>query len=182
MTNKLSCQDKYEIVKLLKSKLKSQRQLARQYNVSKSAIQRIKSDYDTNIICDDIINVSTKEDGQTSRLSRSCDLDKKVFEIFQRLRHKNFPLNGQSIKKIVLNVAKRMQLTSFKASNEWLEKFRGRHQLDFKILCGELKLANLGVDDFKNILIEKMKIYTPSEIYNCHETSLYYRSIAKKVL
>ena len=25
-----------------------------------------------------------------------------------------------------------------------------------------------------------MKIYTPSEIYNCDETSLYYRSIAKK--
>ena len=76
-----------------------------------------------------------------------------------------------------------MQLTSFKASNGWLEKFKGRHQLDFKILCGELKSANyLGVDDFKNILIEKMKIYTPSEIYNCDETSLYYRSIAKKVL
>ena len=71
-----------------------------------------------------------------------------------------------------------MQLTSF---NGWLEKFKGRHKLDFKILCGELKSVNyLGVDDFKNILIEKMKIYTPSEIYNCDKTSLYYISIAKK--
>jgi len=59
-------------------------------------------------------------------------------------------------------------------------KFKGRHQLDFKILCGELKSANyLGVEDFKNIWIEKMKIYTLSEIYNRDETSLYYRSIQK---
>ena len=55
-----------------------------------------------------------------------------------------------------------MQLTPFEASNRWLEKFKGMHQLNFKILCGELKSVNyLGVDDFKNILIEKMKVYTP---------------------
>ena len=62
MTNKLSCQDKYEIVKLLKSKLKSQRQLARQYNVSKSAnldlaiIEAFKNHYQNYLLEKFILN------------------------------------------------------------------------------------------------------------------------------
>ena len=49
------------------------------------------------------------------------------------------------------------------------------------MLFVEVKSANFSaIDSFRTVLTEKMKKYARSEIYNCDETSLYYRTIGKK--
>ena len=174
MKNNLSFQDKYEIFQKLKNKEKSQRQLAEDFATSKSKIQRIKAEFDRRMD-------SGPNDSQHPEASRSHDLDNQVFEMFQRLRSKNYPLNGPTLKRIALKIANKMQYSSFKASNGWLEKFKARHQLSFKVLSGELKSANYSaVTSFKKVFDDKMKKYASSDVYNCDETSLYYRSISKK--
>ena len=100
----------------MENKEKSQRQLAQQFCVSKSTIQRIKAEFDG------IIN-SDQNHVKASKSLVSQEVDHKVFEIFHRLRNKNYPLNGIMLKRISLRISKKLNYSSFKASNVWLDKF-----------------------------------------------------------
>jgi len=94
---------------------------------------------------------------KTSKSLVSHELDDKVFEIFQRLRNKNYPLNGLMLKRISLRISKKLKYSYFKASNGWLDKFKIRHKLNFKILSGEVKSAKFSaIDGFRTVLTKKM--------------------------
>lgn len=179
---KLKYSERNKIANELKKGLKSQRKLAREYGIGKSSIQRIKTEFDKEN--DENINVKDKENSgiQSEEVTRIKPMfDEKVFELFQRLRSRNFPINGPTIKRIALKIAAGMNLKEFKASNGWLEKFKIRHCLNFKTLSGEMKSVDTTqVENFRNILEEKINEYGYSGVYNCDETSLFYRTVAKK--
>ena len=60
--------------------------MAEDFATSKSKVQRIKAEFDRRMD-------SGPNDSQHPEASRSYDLDNQVFEMFQRLRSKNYPLN-----------------------------------------------------------------------------------------
>ena len=50
-------------------------------------------------------------------------MDSQTYELFQKLRNKNFPLNATMKRRFALNVASKLKTSDFKASNGLLEIF-----------------------------------------------------------
>ncbi|KAJ4427113.1 hypothetical protein ANN_24728 [Periplaneta americana] len=64
-------------------------------------------------------------------------INKAVIEWFSRIRSQNVPVSGPMIQAKVLEFAAELGDSEFKASNGWLEKFRKRHDIKFRSICGE---------------------------------------------
>jgi hypothetical protein len=66
--------------------------------------------------------------------------------------------------------------SGFKASNYWLERFRARHNIQFKVISGEGAAVNFEtVEDWKARLPKILESYYPADIYNCDETGLFFK-------
>ena len=69
--------------------------------------------------------------------NNTMSLNTKVMEFFTLGRQKNIPLLDPLFQEEALKMAVEMGIIDCKASNGWLEKFRLRYSMDFKILSAE---------------------------------------------
>lgn len=75
-----------------------------------------------------------------------------------------------------INCFKVFKILNIKASSGWLAKFKKRHNLIFKTMHGQSKSANIdGAKKFAEKLVFVNENYEPDCIYNCDETSLFYK-------
>ena len=78
---------------------------------------------------------------------------------------------------------KRYDQANFKASNGWLERFKGRHNISSAVISGEKGCVDgIVVDDWKERLPELISGYKPDDIYNMDETGLFYRAVPDRTL
>ena len=81
---------------------------------------------------------STKK--RNSRNEYSQQFDQKVYEWFVTQRSKNIPISGPLLQERARQIRQQLGGTTaddFKASNGWLEKFRIRHSIQYRVICGE---------------------------------------------
>ena len=72
-----------------------------------------------------------------SKKSDNKDLDEAVFTWFINARSSNIPVNEIIIKEKALSLAKSLELTDFRVSDGWLDKWKQRHNVIFKAVLGE---------------------------------------------
>ncbi|GBM29117.1 Tigger transposable element-derived protein 6 [Araneus ventricosus] len=100
---------------------------------------------------------------------------------FCSARAKNIPVNGVLLQEKAKEIGESLGLETFKASNGWLEKFRTRHNISFKQICGEEKSVNPNeVTDWFGKLKSLLKGYDDRDIFNADETDLFYRVLPEK--
>ena len=110
-----------------------------------------------------------------------ADVDKHVFDFFNKARPKNMPVFGPMLKEEALCFASQNGQDNFKASEGWLTAFLKRHKIKFVALCGEAaEVPEDVVQDFKSRLPSIVQGYKPEDIYNCDESGLYFRGIPTK--
>jgi centromere protein B len=71
------------------------------------------------------------------------EMEKILIEWFEGMRSANLPINGVLLKEKAIRVAIRLRIENFKGSSGWLDRFKKRHGLEYKSLCGE----SASVDD-----------------------------------
>ncbi|KAL4101114.1 hypothetical protein QTP88_021134 [Uroleucon formosanum] len=89
-------------------------------------------------------------------------------------------VHGVEIQAAVDRLAKQLNINNFKASSRWLFRFRRRHNITNKKICGEsLSADNEAVQPFRKKLndILKAENILPSQLYNYDETGLYWRAL-----
>jgi hypothetical protein len=87
------------------------------------------------------------------------------------------------IQQKALEVARALNFGSFKASNGWLHKFKTRHNILCKTICGESADAPKEIADlWKKKLYRLCDGYSERDIFNCDETGLMFRAIPDKTL
>ena len=71
---------------------------------------------------------------------------------------------------------------NFKVSNGWFEKFKERHGLSFKKLCGESEEVDAATVNGwrKEQLKSLLEKYEPDDIFTADETALYYKLLPDK--
>ncbi|KAJ8897590.1 hypothetical protein PR048_002939 [Dryococelus australis] len=75
-----------------------------------------------------------------SRMKNTNSSSKRAFPKTEGLGQKyNIPLSAPLIRKKTLEMAKETGFEDFKASMGWLDKFRTRHNISYKNICGEGK-------------------------------------------
>ena len=103
---------------------------------------------------------------------------------FTQQRSLNVPINGPILASKAIEFAGRLGLTEFKASNGFLEKFKNRNGLVFKMVSGEACSADKVAASkwLAEILPKYMERFTSKDIYNADETALFYQMLPTKTL
>ena len=71
----------------------------------------------------------------------------------------------------------------FTASNGWLSRFAARHQIKFTNLHGgSAKVSPDAAQQWKTKLPEICAGYSPSNIFNCDETGVFFQALHQKSL
>jgi hypothetical protein len=78
------------------------------------------------------------------RVSPHEELTHLLIQWLQRMRTENFPFNGPVLWKKAPEIALRLKVENFKASNGWLDQFKKCHSVSYKtVVKVELSLKTL---------------------------------------
>jgi len=79
--------------------------------------------------------------------------------------------------------AKTLGYSDFKASAGWLDKFKKRHDLTQKSICGEsADVPEEVCDSWMQKIPEILKEFSPQNIFNADETGLFFKCLPTKTL
>jgi transposase len=115
---------------------------------------------------------------KTSKESKYAELEQILFTWYQQSRAVNIPIDGCIIREKAKQIAVRLAIDDFAASNGWISRFKDRHGLVYKKLAGE----SASVDPERtslwiNELPKLLEGYEPRDIYNADETGLFYNCL-----
>lgn len=176
----LTIEMKKEVLDLL-DKGDSQRKIAEAFSVAKSTVgnigkNRIEILKAWNENC-------CSERKRKLRKTENEELNNLVFEFFCKCRSIDIPVSGPMLQSKAKEIAEKLDIEKFQASNGWLESFQRRHNINFRILCGESAAADLEVAaEWKSKLPNLLKEYTPEDQFNADEFALLYRQMPRKSL
>ncbi|CAF1419046.1 unnamed protein product [Adineta steineri] len=112
-------------------------------------------------------------------------LDQKVYEWFVTQRSKNIPISGPLIQEQARQIRQQLDPTNddFKASNGWLEKFRKRHGIKYKSICGESATVDASiVDEWLSRISSVINKLDLSDVYNADESGLFFKALPNRSL
>lgn len=112
------------------------------------------------------------------------DVEEKLLSWFTTARGNNIPVSGPLLQEKALEIAKELEMNDFTASVGWLDRFKKRHNVVHKVMCGEKRSVDPdSVAKWKSeTLPELIKGYSPSNIFNADETGLFYNLQPDKTL
>ncbi|XP_033218295.1 tigger transposable element-derived protein 4-like [Belonocnema kinseyi] len=117
------------------------------------------------------------------RKTKNEELNNLVFEFLCKCRSIDIPVSGLMLQSKGKEIAKKLGIEKFQASNGWLESFQRRHNINFRILCGEPAATDLEVAaEWKSKLPNLLKEYAPENQFNAVEFALLYRQMPRKSL
>jgi transposase len=179
--NELTLEQKVQLIKFLEEG-NSERKTAAKFNVSKGTVGNIKKrgeEYMEKYQDESMF----RERCRKLRKTENEELNNLVWDWFRKVRSADLPVSGPLIQEAAKKFAERLKKEDFVASNGWLECFRRRHDISFKILSGEVASADTTeANNFKAKIKEKCEGYRPEDIFNADETGLYFRALPNKSL
>ena len=111
------------------------------------------------------------------------EIDEDIWQFFCNARSKNIPINGPMLQSEANESALRHNYNNFTSSNGWLKSFCDRHQIHFASLHGEsAEVSNDVVNQWLSELPNIIQDYELRNIYNCDETSIFFKALPKKSL
>ncbi|XP_065218086.1 tigger transposable element-derived protein 6-like [Planococcus citri] len=116
------------------------------------------------------------------RCGKHDELEKILLDWFTQARAMNIPIDGPLLKSKGLEIAKKLGIDNFNASDGWLHRFRSRHGVLHKKISGEAE----SVDDdcvtswMKNVLPSLLAGYAPADVFNADECALFYKLMPDK--
>jgi hypothetical protein len=177
----LSLEDKINLIKK-KEQGVSHRELCDSFHISIGAVSNIlkrkceyTNDYETN---------KNKKVKRKYKHDFSQEINDNVYEWFVAQRAKNIAISGPILQEYARQIGNKFNNSEkFKASNGWLEKFRTRYNISFRVISGESRAVDQGtIDDWKSRLRNIIEDYDPVDIFNMDETGLFYKLMPDKSL
>ena len=113
------------------------------------------------------------------------DVEKALLKWFTNVRDQNLPVSGPMLVTKAEEFAKRLNHPDFKCSIGWLDRFKERHNITFKKICGEAKSVDDKSEEMNEWLTELQGImteYSPDNIFNADETGLFFKLLPEKTL
>ncbi|CAF3816564.1 unnamed protein product [Rotaria sordida] len=179
--NELCLQEKINLIKEQENGF-SYRELCDKFQISIGAVSNIlkrKLEY-----TDDYELNRNKKLKRKSKNEFNQDINTHVYEWFTLQRSKNIPISGPILQQYARDIAQQLdESTNFRASNGWLNRFRTRYNIHFRTICGEARAVDPNtVNDWKIRLHSIIEHYDACNIFNCDETSLFYKLMPDRSL
>lgn len=178
----LTLEEKVQVIDEFEKTKMSHRQLAEKFAVGKTQIATILKDKEG-------IYKSWRENGFSEKSKKrlkteAFEIDSVLYDWYCAARQKKIPVSGPILQEKALEIAKNLGCSEeFKASNGWLHRFKTRHNLCSKILCGEsADVPAIVAEDWKKKVAGFCEAYAQRDIFNCDETGLFYRALPNRTL
>ncbi|KAI8502235.1 hypothetical protein Bbelb_198230 [Branchiostoma belcheri] len=177
----LTLGEKVDVIRRYEKGGTSARNLAKDFGVGKTQIQNIlkrKIEY-----LEDYDNNAPSSKKRNSKPTGNEEINKLCWEFFCDTTSRLVPCSGPLLQEQALKFAEQLGVTTFKASNGWLESFRKRHNIGQSTMVGESGGVDSGVvDDWKKKLADITAGYAPENVFNMDESGLFYRTTTNKTL
>ena len=97
-------------------------------------------------------------------------------------RERNVPIGGYIIREKTLDFAKELNITDFKASDGWLDRWKNRHNVVFRAISGEERsyTEEMAASWAQTHLHTILSRYDLRDIYNADEFGLFYQQLPTK--
>ncbi|CAM1304467.1 TIGD4 (predicted) [Pycnogonum litorale] len=122
------------------------------------------------------------EDDENSRKNKRMrkaaypELEEALQKWMQQARASNLPITGPLLKAKAAYFSMKMGHDDFDFSNGWLDRFKKRKGVVFKVVTGESAgVSTEIVNDWKVKLTEIIKDYDRQDIFNMDESALFYK-------
>ena len=179
--NTLDLVKKVEVIHMYEKGSKSQQAIATEFGVGKTQISNILKrrreyldEYEAN-------GPSTKK--RNCRKTGNEEINKLCWAWFQDKVGRGAPANGPLLQEQALQFAEDLGITTFKASNGWLDSFKKRHNITGATIVGESGGVDAGVvGDWSSRLPNIIGDYAPENIYNTDETGIFFKQTTNKTL
>ncbi|XP_057299236.1 tigger transposable element-derived protein 4-like [Hydractinia symbiolongicarpus] len=173
----LTIKEKYLALKELEKEGTTKKSIAKKYGVPPNTLSywvKNKSDIFTKY-----------ESGQygvkRQKLSsgKYDNIDKAVYKWFVNARERTVPISGQIIREKALDFAKQFNEPDFKASEGWLDRWKYRQNIIYRIISGEEKSCTPGMTASweETHLPTILSRYDLQDIFNADEFGLFYRML-----
>ena len=158
------------------------RRVAEKFEVGKTQISVMLKDKEL-LRKEWISNKNENEKWTKRQKTETRTTDDEVMDWFTKLREKNMPISGSMIQEKSRDVAKKHGVSECHGSNGWLEKFRKRHNISYKAVCGEAAAVDKeAVEAWKAKLPGIIAKYESRDIFNADETGLFFRVLPNKTM
>ena len=111
-------------------------------------------------------------------------LDKAIYKWFINAREQNVPVSGALLKEKAIRFARELQIEDFTGSDGWLDRWKTRHRVTFKMIAGEAKSCTPQMTSSwdETTLPTIISNYRLEDIYNADEFGLFYQALPDKTL
>lgn len=118
------------------------------------------------------------------RLAKHDDLDQALSKWYTQMRARNIPITGPLLMEKAKMFADMLKIEDFKASTGWLDHFKKRHGLSFKVISGEMNsVSDETVQRWTQEQLPKLlEGWQPRDVFNCDESGLFYKMLPNKTL
>ena len=117
-----------------------------------------------------------------ARTAKHSNVDEALLMWLKQKRAMNVPIGGPLMKAKANELAKELGIFDWEASEGWLHRFKERHGLVFKAVCGESASISPALTEnwFQEALPRLLQRYKSSDIFNVDETGLFYQCLPDK--
>ena len=181
--NVKSIEDKYQAILDVERAIRPKSEIARHFGVPSNTLstwiknaEKIKAAYQQS---------SFAPDRKRMRTANFEDVEHALLKWFKNVRDQNLPISGPMLSAKAEEFAQRLDHSDFKCSNGWLDRFKERHNITFKKICGESKSVDVnskGMTDWTAELNGILTEFKPENIFNADETGLFFRLLPEKTL
>lgn len=180
--NSLSIVQKLNIISEIEKGSTKKKDIANKYDIPVSSLSTIIKNKDKILK-----QSSVSQQRQNHKKIRFCDysdLDDVTMKWMTAIRQKNLPISGPLLQQKAKEFALALGHTDFAASNGWLHKFKKRHNIMGKVVCGEGGDANMETSDnwINTVLPSLVKDYDLNDVFNADETGLFFKCLPSRTL
>ncbi|XP_051823853.1 tigger transposable element-derived protein 7 [Antechinus flavipes] len=158
-----------------------------EFGISKSTFYDIKKN--KKLILDFVLKQDMPLVGAEKRKrttgAKYGDVDDAVYMWYQQKRSAGVPVRGVELQAAAERFAECFGRKDFKASTGWLFRFRNRHAIENRKVCGEqiLNSVSENAEPFRQklSLIIKQEKLCLAQVYNGDETDLFWKSMPENI-
>ena len=180
----LTLKKKYELIQAVQNAPASSKKkdIAAEFKIPSNTLSTIMKNKDH--VIEKYHRQDIEPERKSFRSSAFTDIDEALLIWFEVVCDRNAAVSGPIMKEKANNLAKMLGHPDFRCSDGWLDRFKHRHNIKLKNVCGES--ADVVPEDLSDWLSKDLpallKQYSPKDIFNADETGIFWRMMPNKTM